>query len=472
MNLDNLISKYLDGELTPQQDLSLRDLLAGDKESKEIFDTAVIINSSCREDARTIVPPKDFIEETESKILMRILAEQPIVEEKVYTGYGIKKNFQFALSFACILILGFFSISDFSLQNYKPMLVSMLYEERAKVEKQYISESHSDKLSPIVKAKNVRTGVYVHKSSIASLNPVIDKQSTNSLISANIVPEKSNESSIGSNIESSVDNITVKDSETAQLLSDSKISSGSFASNQASVQGSIIQNNNSMLKSVYSPQPIPVSVGGAFSSKGYSSNSLLQMATLDYYSAKTDIQLSSFFGTDVARVGLDVNKGDVVSHFSQSLGYPIDKENMFGVEFGYTKFNYNDKMLVSMPVSTKANGLASIEVRNPGEEEGINLLVPVEMKREKQIVWGSAYFERNLIDYGKFTLNGRLGVGASSDGMLSFGRLFAKYQIFPGFSLTIGADARMFKARMVSSSEITDTWRGTSSLIYGFQVKL
>ena len=75
MKLDDLISKYLDGELSYDDDIKLRQMLKDNPDAKADFDAAVLINATIREDASMIKTPSDLLANTEDLVLMRILAE-------------------------------------------------------------------------------------------------------------------------------------------------------------------------------------------------------------------------------------------------------------------------------------------------------------------------------------------------------------------------------------------------------------
>ena len=75
--VDVLITKYLDGDLTSAEDRALRDLLSEHPDAKIAFDESVAIHHAIREDAETLVAPADLVDETEEAILMRIFGEAP-----------------------------------------------------------------------------------------------------------------------------------------------------------------------------------------------------------------------------------------------------------------------------------------------------------------------------------------------------------------------------------------------------------
>ena len=70
MNLDSLLSKYLDGELTHDEDEQLRSLLSEDKDAKVDFDSAVLLNAAMKDDSESILVPEEVSQETEDNILM------------------------------------------------------------------------------------------------------------------------------------------------------------------------------------------------------------------------------------------------------------------------------------------------------------------------------------------------------------------------------------------------------------------
>ncbi len=488
MNLDDLISKYLDGELSPADDQLLRQMIGESKESKEDFDTAVVLNSACREDAASVVPPASLIEETESKILMRILSEQSIVNEGPAPAWLWRKRTSMALVSVFVLLFGFLRISDFYLQNYKPMMLSIFEEEKARLELQTINYTKSTRL---VKSEGAiataRPKIVSERASIASnasgkasfatqaiatsvagnsYGPAMMQKPVEADFQMKTEQEQRNAAEIVSEMNMypvavQTETVTNRDNEIKNAVSNS-LNSDNLTLARSSVPA---DNMFKPANNTYSQ----LQGNGNIYNTAKSPLSIMQLSALDYYPVKTDVQLSTFLATDVARMGLNVDNKTLVSHVSQGIAYPLGKSDVIGVELGYSSFNYNDKMIVSRAIASSIGSTDMVEVTNPGDEEStiINVIVPY--KRTKQLVWGSAFYERNLLSYGAFSLNGRLGAGASSDGLISFGRIYGRYQIIPGLSFSIGADGRLFRARIISKESTTDSWRATTSLVYGLQ---
>ena len=56
MIIEQLISNYLDGDLTPEQDQELRELVAADPAARKLFDEAVLVHIAMRCEDETEVP--------------------------------------------------------------------------------------------------------------------------------------------------------------------------------------------------------------------------------------------------------------------------------------------------------------------------------------------------------------------------------------------------------------------------------
>ena len=56
MIIEQLISNYLDGDLSPEQDQELRELVAADPAARKLFDEAVLVHIAMRCEDETEVP--------------------------------------------------------------------------------------------------------------------------------------------------------------------------------------------------------------------------------------------------------------------------------------------------------------------------------------------------------------------------------------------------------------------------------
>ena len=132
MNLDKLISKYLDGELNRSEDNELRRLLSDDFVAKETFDAHVLIHAAMKEDAKTITPSAELVSNTEDLILNKFLSEQSF-SMPASTSRMHSRTFAYASLVALLLIFSFISISDLNIYSSNENIDSALNHERTKI---------------------------------------------------------------------------------------------------------------------------------------------------------------------------------------------------------------------------------------------------------------------------------------------------------------------------------------------------
>ena len=72
MNHDELISRYIDGELSPQEDRALREMISADPELSREYQFALDLHFACAVDGKELEPPVDFALAVEDMILSRM----------------------------------------------------------------------------------------------------------------------------------------------------------------------------------------------------------------------------------------------------------------------------------------------------------------------------------------------------------------------------------------------------------------
>ncbi|MFC2130896.1 hypothetical protein ACFLSQ_05635, partial [Bacteroidota bacterium] len=145
-----------------------------------------------------------------------------------------------------------------------------------------------------------------------------------------------------------------------------------------------------------------------------------ELMLLNDFVGVSDIQVASFFGSDVMRSGIDVNNA-IVSHFSQSVAYSMNETERFGVELGYTEYSYDDKAIVN--VNENSGSTSGIESNESGYDFSFSYPHPITIKNNKQMLWASAFYENTFYKTNGLSLVGRLGAGGSSEGPLGYGRV-------------------------------------------------
>ncbi len=508
MNLDDLISKYLDGELNEKEDTVLREKLSGDMAAKKHFDEAVNIHMAFRDDADSIEPPKDFVRETEEKILMKIMSGQPVSRDKVYKMPARRTKY-LAVAAAALFIFGFFRISDQLFRiDLKPLFADSIGDIEYKLKDQlkeypdiniYSGKAEQSKRPDLNNSMLARNDNIEHKKirkepdrnvrlaasekkanpeqnpvseeSIENIvnNEIAEDKTINSL--ASVEPDDSEMPDLNSypnnepvNNSGFETNITPdKTGNSDMSAADAKISTDNISINSfQNTPGSLNIKNNGFQDNIYTGS--------------LSGNQPYQL--INFYPNNTEIQLSSFLGTDVfAGPGMDSVKSSLIAHFSQSLAYSIDDRSRIGVEVGYSEYTYSENVGMNIPLSSvkpgnkKGNGSqvedASSGSFNSGISGGDYIRRPFSYPVTKQLFWGSAFYEYSIFQKNNFSVIGRLGAGATSEGPLGYGKLFAKYEILSGFALTLGGEGRFFVSSF--SDRSNNEVMSTASLIYGFQ---
>lgn len=459
MNLNELISKYLDGELVEEEDNLLRSLLSEDDKAREQFDSAVTVHMACRDDAESIEPPKEFVRETEEKILMKILSEQPIVQDTVY--HKARKSKAVAVFMMIFLIFGVATIHDLYIgapgTNMQALVSDIeeglddgitYYEDKTIDDNAVIEETPDNNLlasnedNSSNRTKIVKKNRQIDKVSSTS-RPLADNSSDNTLLADNKSPDMNSLSNDGKAILSEPVAITTNNAYNA-------LSNTTGAENNAALANGV--------------QVIPeLAKLPEYSSYGFGSSLLL-----GFNNIKQDVIINTFVGSEFSLEGVDAtNKAS----FSQSIAYGINEKSRLGMEFGYSSYEYTKNFTVKTPFGDDdvlAGKIESVEVlTNNGNPKGI----PMPMNINREVIWGAAFYERTLFESDAFKFDARLGLGATDEGMLGFARAYAKYEMFDIIALTIGADAKMFQYSFPSYNEMRTSWISSMTLVYGVQLK-
>jgi len=494
MNLDDLISKYVDSELTPQEDSELRNILSEDNSAREIFDTDVFIHSAIKEEAKNIRPSSVLLGETEDKILMKILANQPIVGDTVYPR---RRRYAFATAVMAVMLLGFLRISDFQMFNDKTGMALILEQERHNLDKSFNNSqieadspedltmlnpreasvsrgSHQLIASTRSNRNNMIASVAPQSNIVASvpLGTVAELKADNGLrsipnvsLTENITPlqpmmEKHSESMISSGGENVLSNQNL-----AQMPSNSKSANINF---QQNTDMNVVQLN-----------PVPKQMVVNTLQPVGSMNMPNSFNQQNYYGNTTNIQLGSFFGTNLVNAGFDntgLKNASVVSNFSQSIACELTKSQRVGLELGFTQFTFDDQRIGRIPSGIQktpdySSGQVKIEEFGSGTD-GSTISFPYTVNVNKQILWGSVFYEQVFVNFDLISITGRLGIGGTNDGPLSYARLYTQFDIFKWLSITAGADGRYFKTVLNPHQSQSNDWKSSLSIIYGFKLKM
>lgn len=174
-----------------------------------------------------------------------------------------------------------------------------------------------------------------------------------------------------------------------------------------------------------------------------------------------------------------------VRSISQSLGYAVAPSSVFGLEVGSTSYDVERSHEGSVRVGGAPEGPARAAAP-PREDGGIMKLLPgdspvgtyfrqtsVSMNSE-QMVWGAAFLQQSIMNAGGLAVQGRAALGAGEDGMLAYGRIQGEYKLYRSVSLTVGAEARYvpFRTNAIGGVSTSSSYGAIYSLLYGVQIRL
>jgi hypothetical protein len=445
MNPDDLIMKYIDGELSFSEDEELRNIISIEPKIKEDFDLDVYIHSAIKDDSNIISPSTELISSTEDKILMTILSSQKFIQPATKNS---KRIYAYVAAVAIFILINFIYFGDNSFKNSNRL--SQMKEEMSLYSPQIISEENtnteltSDDM--LLQKTNGRDN-FANNSK---------KYSPNSIFTQNDFKTETRQNQnlnqgldILNNIEDKYHSSVLNDLEINQNLNVNQIDISQVFNSP--IEEVIIDNTNT--------KPM-LNIHGSLLNLFQPSN--------DFYSQNSDIQFSSFFGTDIYRNGIP-DKKIGISHISQAIAYSINNTQRIGIELGYTEYTYEQTVNVLVPMGSIINEKYIITQFNNDNEDDL-ILYPIKFNKNQQVFWGAAFYEESLLSNQYLSLNGRIGGGITSDGPLGYTRLFAKINLMKSLSLNIGSEGRLFLGR-VPELNSEKSWKSSVSLIYGFQFK-
>lgn len=460
MNLNLLISKYVDGDLTVEEDQTLRRLLSEQPAAKEAFDMATVLHFSMLEDADSIVVPSDFLLETEAKITMKFAAQEAIVKAKLREQkiQAFKSNLTRLSSFVVALLL-------VCTVPFSDMFVGRKSIFASNVESKSSNSQVESLLPSSDREKRTR---YSGRSKFVSTNRVLA-----SVVSTGDVVVDNNETS--AQMQSPVANNKVQANANVTLpLPEIKIASQGGFTTPATSGNSFASKPNVFIPPTFSLTKNPTEP------------TIAEIA--EAASEKTEIQVSTFVANNVT----SSRENSVASMaVSQSIAYSLDENSRVGVEIGYKGYTYQGggtylasrAGTASVLSKSKILGADGPDAILPGDIPEASVVrasqslasgfeeKKVEYSMDKTMYWGAAFYEYMVYSNGKISVNGRLGAGGSNDGGMAYTRAFARYDVVKGVALTLGAEANAF---MVNSPMVQGKQSDVNSgvlLVYGMQIK-
>lgn len=453
MNLDLLISKYLDGELSPEEDILLRDFLKQDPTARSIFDDYIEMQMDIQKDAKSIKLPEKLKRATEDVVMMEIMKATPVVIHRIEPITKRRRVPQFMSLVAALLLFFIFNIYD-----GKTPFEAFNFVENPNANRSELPVFTGDN------SKNIESKIQ-NKKSVIALNS--KKNQKNNGFNSSIA-------SINSNIESIENQNSDLIENNANPISEKQITAVINSEISKNEQHSFVTNNNSnsnekskdiRTHNTNLQMNLPISSNSVYGDFGFA------YQNYDFNYEKHNIILNSIYSRDLFRSGLSTSNNTSIVNYGQSFAIEVSEKSKIGVEFGVTQFKFDKRKFIKVPAGVSGSEYKSsnaVEVLEPDHNSGY-IFVPVNVASDYQMYWGTMFFEQNWINYNGLSLESRIGLGFSGSGYLAFGRTGLRYNIYNGICLTFGAEARMFSTGNIDRS--MDALSNSLGLVYGIQFK-
>jgi hypothetical protein len=449
MILDVLISKYLDGDLTPQEDDTLRGLLTADPTAREAFDSAVLLHIAMRCEDESDVPSHE-LDAVRLMIHDRMLASP--YSSSVTTphlpvrGKGPGRSMKSMVAMLSILILAIVPISN-NWIDLRPDALAVARVETMPDNREAIQRQ--DESISVSRGETRPPSERVDLEHVLLPEPVVAMSVTGiGQFSEAVGEQSSQEDDVAS--AASVPTLAVLMDQPAETIP-------------------------AAVTKLRSP-----AADGAIERR---------------FGASVDVILTSVIGMGV---GGSEKTEEAVTQIAQSIGYGVDRKTQLGIEIGATAYSrvIEHSGLTSNAGSSIASGGGSmraltmilerdkIQRLDPPGSQDDKIVDPVHgggsfddirftSVTQARSMWGAAFVQRTIVSTNAASVAARIGAGASQDGLIGYGRIHAEYSIFPAVSVSLGGEARMLPYRSGSAPGRGGTTAGTLfSLLYGVNVRL
>ncbi|MGQ9819452.1 MAG: anti-sigma factor family protein, partial [Candidatus Kapaibacteriales bacterium] len=448
MRIDELINKYLDGDLTPEADAEFRDLLSKDPLATDHFHSMLLLHSILKDDSESIQLPSDFQDKVEGRLLVSYLKLMPNSQNRYHQ---IKKILSFPVVLIILFILFVLDIHDGKFSNSNSIFISELSKQedllrnllQSLPQNEDNKEFFSTSKSLAFQSKNTFR---------ADINIPIDQTK----------PDFSNQyNSFFSNLNLNSSKVLLK-SEVATSSQEQAFVNGGVSFSLSSNDKFYLQATPSRIHSFYFAQTI-------FNRNPYRTEVFT-----------SGVHFSSFASKDLFAFGKENIRNKGFANFTQSIGYSISEQLRLGIEFGYTELAFDQHTEILITSSLEApkvklyevnkkkdfanNETLAIESSSEGND-GNFVHVPIDVNFSQQLIWGGIFLEY-LISLNEFiNVVCRASVGSIDNGIYGSTKFFTEIVPINGISLILGTESNSMWLQVPISSKLAV--RTSLGLLYG-----
>lgn len=446
----DLLFRYLDGEITRDEDKTLREIIKDDPKLGTDFQSFLEIDYQINKINNEMEYPDDFIDEIGMKISNRIVLDN----ELKLMRKEVRKQYATRFVLVPAIIAAFFFTFLISVQNPEINLLSLPTGN---------PETNTISNKPPENENISRFSAKVKKQEkfITNSEKLIENKSSESIITIESENNLSNSNSDFSKIISAHSD-TFNNENNVKLTQQSQKEDEPILQNNI-VSKPVINNNASMQLDAPSLN--------YFSSEEFLINPIIQNFTSNIFQASlinnSNIEINSLLGSDIAQIGVN-SSNQIVNSFTQSFSAEVSSGSSLGLETGYIEFKAKTKKITEISSKTKTgglNGFTILEQNNNSSENPVLIRVEGIEATNHRMFWVGLFFEKNFLNYDDINISSRISLGASDNGVISSLKLLAKYNLTKGIILTLGTDAKIFEGSFNENK--INRINSAFSLVYG-----
>lgn len=438
MNIDNLISKYLDGELSEAEDLKLRNIITSNEKARDTFNSYIDLHIAAKEDAKSIQTPADLKSETEDLVLMNIM-KATAAPAKVSKGLNIFNLFprQLASMVAVFLLISFTYTADF--RSFEGMLPTF---DKPELSMSIPVVKSNDVTNEMTNVINSSSNIIRNSNALASSNNVNEENESNQPLSIS----SNNELISSVQIEKEITSLKADNSKEEGINSgfSSLSEDRSYVNTEENYDVALptinLQNDNTSTSNMQF---------GAINDKlSLTQNNL----------AINNIQLTAYSSNPYTLFGFDKDAEASLKAYSQAISISVNSKTRVGLEIGFSDIAYRSETFTS----TRILDLY-------GRETGQQLVIRTERDKDYSLYWGQMFIQSELYKIENFDVGVRFGFGLSTDGFNTNSKLLASYEIIDGIKLTAGSEFTYFTVSLPQVvNAYTDNYY-SFAMLYGLQ---
>lgn len=505
---DVLVSKYIDGILSPEEDRELRAILSDNPLAKEQFNLAVSLHIAMSDTEEDDSQLDNIILQTETQLFEKLgvdapkrvaihsysssvensagvsLENKPIERRKrIFTAPRLSVTVMLFLLFVNVVSDSIFTVGSNSKTN------TLSANNNALQNNGIASLGSQDIHETISLVNSVETN-------INEVNSVISETESNNIIVSSFA-SKAEESEANDHPYKSAPSDTLHFLPFSTAISD--INNPLFSSRSISYanlpSNSVKTQISDLGKETVTATKVDISVVNGMPS-GLVATKNTDIPTTPVVFDGLVAENSSQEGEGKLHIGSFLNNGFVyagnnkatASSFSQSIGYGVTSATKIGLEMGRVGYSFTQPSLNTMsqnPVGINGRNTVAANYSknstsimgkedNNGNDDINNLNSSATSSSSNQdvaLVWGGAFVEQMVVNTSDFDINVRGGIGVAGDGAVLFARTYAEYKLSSFMSVTFGGEGKNFTIRNASRSEKPLSSNYMIGLVYGLQIK-